>query len=85
MYPPSYFHQAKVLSLDNQNYIVVISNLIRISIRLISTGQLKNLRSLHPQPINLLVSKVTYDLKSRVFILKLVSHLDAFSGYPFQT
>ena len=54
---------------------------IRLKIRLISIGQLKTLLLLHPQPINLLVSKMSY----RILILKSVSHLDAFSGYLFQT
>jgi hypothetical protein len=69
---------------DIQNCIVVSDNL-RLSLRLISIGQLNTLLHLHPQPINLVVYKEPYCLRMRVFILKLVSRLDAFSGYPFQT
>ena len=40
--------------MDTQNYII---DLLRLKLRLISIGQLKVSQLLHPQPINLLVSK----------------------------
>ena len=54
--------------------------------RPISTGQLNTLLRLHALPIKLLVSKRSlkpYGLGK--LILRLASHLDAFSGYPFRT
>ena len=47
----------------------------------ISIGQLNVLLRLHPQPIK----HVVYMQSHRNLILKLASHLDAFSGYPFRT
>ena len=53
----------------------------RLKFRSISIGQLNTLLRVHPQPIQLLFSK----LPLRILILKLVSRLDAFSGYLCQT
>ncbi len=53
--------------------------------RLISTGKLKSLQTLHTQPINLVVYEEPLVLAERDLISGLVSRLDAFSVYPFQT
>ena len=55
--------------------------LCALCFRSISIGQLNTLLRVHPQPIQLLFSK----LPLRILILKLVSRLDAFSGYLCQT
>ena len=55
-------------------------------VRPISIAWLRISLLLHLQPINLIVSEGTYSRKrERNLILKWASHLDAFSGYPFQT
>src|SRR5690625_3205198 len=57
-----------------------------LSPRPISTGQLNTLPCLHPQPINPVVSRGSYSLNGMgTLILKLASHLDAFSAYPDRT
>ncbi len=55
--------------------------------RKISTGQLNMLPCLHFQPINQIISLVPSGvLKTQGYlILRKVSHLDAFSGYPART
>ena len=55
--------------------------------RWISTGGLSALPRVHLQPIDLVLSQVpSGGLKPRgCLILRRVSHLDAFSGYPFRT
>ena len=71
----SEFHSAQACPRDNGQ-----------ASRAISTGQLHALLRFHLRPINLLVSErpsVT-EVKGDL-ILGLASHLDAFSGYPFQT
>jgi hypothetical protein len=52
--------------------------------RPISTGKLKPLRALHTQPIKLVVYEWSLVPIAREgdLILRLASHLDAFSGYP---
>ena len=51
----------------------------------ISTGQLHPLLSFHPRPIKLVVYQRSYSVKQMgSLILRLASHLDAFSGYPFR-
>ena len=52
--------------------------------RPISTGQLNPLQDLHIQPIKLVVYERSSVPISRQgdLILRLASHLDAFSGYP---
>jgi hypothetical protein len=51
----------------------------------ISTGQLQTLLPFHLPPIKLVVSQRSYDLLDLGYlILRPVSHLDAFSGYPFR-
>ena len=52
----------------------------------VSTGSLKASQPLHVPPIKLVVYQRTYQTFSvRELILRLASHLDAFSGYPSQT
>ena len=52
----------------------------------ISTDQLNILLCLHTQPINLIISEGFYSHKGMGnLILRWVSRLDAFSGYPFRT
>ena len=54
--------------------------------RPISTGPLNTLLHLHAQPINLILYKGSYSHKGMGnLILRWVSRLDAFSGYPFHT
>ncbi len=43
------------------------------------------LLGIHLQPINLVVFEGSYGFRQRYLILRRVSHLDAFSGYPFRT
>ena len=51
----------------------------------ISTGQLQTLLPFHLPPIKLVVSQRSYGLLDLGYlILRQVSHLDAFSGYPFR-
>ena len=51
----------------------------------ISTGQLHTLLRFHLPPIKLVVCQRSYDLLDLGYlILRPVSHLDAFSGYPFR-
>ena len=51
----------------------------------ISTGQLQTLLPFHLPPIKLVVSQRSYGLLGLGYlILRPVSHLDAFSGYPFR-
>ena len=57
----------------------------RSSPRHISIGQLNALLHLHLRPINLFVSKVSYSFQMGYLILRMVSHLDAFSDSPFRT
>ena len=57
----------------------------RSSPRHISIGQLNALLHLHLRPINLFVSKVSYFFRMGYLILRMVSHLDAFSDSPFRT
>ena len=49
--------------------------------RAISTGQLRGLPRFHLRPINVMVSHGS----QRDLVLKGVSRLDAFSGYPVRT
>ena len=52
---------------------------------IISTGVLNTLLYFHLRPIQQVVSLRSYTFQSRELISKLVSHLDAFSGYLFRT
>ena len=52
---------------------------------IISTGLLNTLLYFHLRPIQQVVSLRSYTFQSRELISKLVSHLDAFSGYLFRT
>lgn len=59
---------------------------IQVKPSCISTGSLKTSQPLHVPPIKLVVYQRTYQTFSvRELILRLASHLDAFSGYPSQT
>ena len=59
---------------------------IQVKPSCISTGSLKTSQPLHVPPIKLVVYQRTYQtLSVRELILRLASHLDAFSGYPSQT
>ena len=49
--------------------------------RAISTGKLNALPHLHTRPINVVV----YHGSQRDLVLRRVSRLDAFSGYPVRT
>ena len=49
--------------------------------RAISTGQLRRLPCFHLRPIDVVV----YDGSRRDLVLRGVSRLDAFSGYPVRT
>ena len=49
--------------------------------RAISTGQLRGLRPFHLRPIDVMVSHGSW----RDLVLRRVSRLDAFSGYPVRT
>ena len=49
--------------------------------RAISTGQLRGLPRFHLRPINVVV----YHGSQRDLVLRRVSRLDAFSGYPVRT
>ena len=52
----------------------------------LSTGQLQLLPAFHPPPIQVVVYNRAYSLKEMGdLILRRVSHLDAFSGYPSPT
>ena len=74
---------------DNRINITFIQSLkhdYRSSPRLISTGPLKTLLLLHSQPINQIVFLESYYLNGMGnLILRLASHLDAFSAYPNRT
>ena len=48
--------------------------------RAISTGKLHALQRFHTQPINVVV----YDDSQGILVFRLVSRLDAFSGYLFR-
>ena len=48
--------------------------------RAISTGKLHTLPRFHTLPINVVV----YDDSKGILVSRLVSRLDAFSGYPFR-
>ncbi len=53
--------------------------------RSISTGRLNTLRCLHVRPINVVTYHGPYPVNPvGDLILERVSHLDAFSGYPFR-
>ena len=52
-----------------------------LAYRAIRTGQLHALLRFHTRPIDVVV----FHGSQRDIILRLVSHLDAFSGYPFPT
>ena len=59
---------------------------MRTSPRSISMSQLNTLPCLHLSPINLVVYKGSYSLwVMGKLVLRSVSHLDAFSVYPFRT
>jgi len=64
----------------------VIKKSVDQASRLISTARLNTLLCLHLQPINLLVSKepLVPIIREGYLILRSVSHLDAFSGYPMR-
>ena len=69
-----------------KNVIRKIQIILVISPRFISIGQLNTLLHLHPNPINHVVFMGSYLINSMGYlILKLVSHLDAFSVYPVGT
>ena len=52
----------------------------------LSTGQLQPLPAFHPPPIQVVVCDRAYSVKQMGdLILRRVSHLDAFSGYPSPT
>jgi hypothetical protein len=53
--------------------------------RPISTTRLNVLLRLHLWPINVVVSDGPLELTLGVLVLRLASHLDAFSGYLFRT
>ena len=55
------------------------------SLRPISTGPLHALLHLYSRPINQVVYLGSYHFHVGNLILRLVSHLDAFSVYPIQT
>ena len=48
--------------------------------RIISTGKLHTLLRFHTRPINVVV----FDDSQGILVSRLVSRLDAFSGYPFR-
>ena len=48
--------------------------------RVISTGKLHTLLRFHTRPINVVV----YHDSQGILVFRLVSRLDAFSGYPFR-
>ena len=56
-----------------------------LSPRPISISQLNALPHLHTWPINLIVYKGSYSFLMGNLILRLASHLDAFSAYPSRT
>ena len=58
---------------------------IYISPRIISISKLNTSPCLHTWPINVVVYNDSYPKREGRLILKLVSHLDAFSVYPFDT
>ena len=51
----------------------------------VSTGRLNTLLCVHLPPIKLVVFQRPYSLRISDLVLRQVSHLDAFSGYPSQT
>jgi hypothetical protein len=59
---------------------MVTSNENDQAYRAISTGKLHALRRFHTQPINVVV----YDDSQGILVFRLVSRLDAFSGYLFR-
>ena len=66
--------------------ITSLLNVLWLSPRFISIGQLNALLHLHLQPINHIVYVESYYLIGMGYlILGWASHLDAFSVYPFRT
>ena len=73
------------LSRPLQNSIASTNICVDPSPRPISTGRLNALPHLHLRPINVVVFHGPYQINSvGDLILERVSHLDAFSGYPFR-
>ena len=67
-------------------FIALTTKFAWLSPRPISSGQLNTLLHLHSQPIKHVCLHVALlDYSMRYLILWRVSHLDAFSVYPFQT
>ena len=64
----------------NQAFAMVTSNENDQADRAISTGKLHTLRRFHTQPINVVV----FNDSQGILVFRLVSRLDAFSGYPFR-
>ena len=56
--------------------------LVKLSSRAISSGQLNALPRLHFRPINLLTLEGPYSFRLGSLIFRWVSRLDAFSVYP---
>lgn len=65
-------------------YSSIDIELVKLSPRAISNGQLNTLLCLHFRPINLLALEGSYYFRMGSLIFRLVSRLDAFSVYPFQ-
>ena len=65
-------------------YSSINIELVKLSPRAISNGQLNTLLCLHFRPINLLTLEGPYFFRMGSLILWSVSRLDAFSVYPFQ-
>ena len=64
----------------NQAFAMVTSNENDQADRAISTGKLHTLRRFHTQPINVVV----FNDSQGILVFRLVSRLDAFSGYLFR-
>ena len=64
----------------NQAFAMVTSNENDQADRAISTGKLHALRRFHTQPINVVV----FNDSQGILVFRLVSRLDAFSGYLFR-
>ena len=62
-------------------FLMGISNANNQADRVISTGKLHTLLRFHTRPINVVV----YHDSQGILVLRLVSRLDAFSGYPVRT
>ena len=75
----------RALDIPLRNSIASTIIIVNPSPRPISTGRLNTLLCVHLRPINVMVSsRALLRYRMGMLILERVSHLDAFSGYPFR-